>query len=111
MTGATPFLEFRIDRLLGEADLTSLEGRARAAEQAAVLVAEHPNDLVRDQYVMKLAGRLDIDPDRLRDTVATVPTHVRIASSRPRPAPPPTAAAVSTGGSSTRCDGRCSHRS
>ena len=68
MKGATPFLEFRLDRLLAAADLSSLEGRARAAERAAALIAEHPNDLVRDQYVMKLAGRLDIDPDRLRET-------------------------------------------
>ena len=51
-------------------DMSSLEGRAHAAERAAVLVAEHPNDLVRDQYVMKLAGELDIDPDRLRETVS-----------------------------------------
>lgn len=70
VTNATPFLEFRIDRLLGSADTASLEGRARAAERAAVMIAEHPNELVRDQYVMKLAGRLDIDPDRLRDTVS-----------------------------------------
>jgi hypothetical protein len=34
-----------------------------------VLVAEHPNELVRDQYVMKLAGRLQINDDRLRETV------------------------------------------
>jgi DNA primase len=68
--GATAFLEFRIDRVLSAADLDSFEGRALAAEQAAQLVAEHPNDLVRDQYVMKLAGRLDIDPDQLRQTVA-----------------------------------------
>jgi DNA primase len=94
VTGATPFLEFRIDRLLGEADLTSLEGRARAAEQASVLVAEHPNDLVRDQYVMKLAGRLEIDPDRLRDTVARAHARPHLASSRPQPAPPPTARPV-----------------
>ena len=70
VTRATPFLEFRIDRLLAASDMSSLEGRAHAAERAAVLVAEHPNDLVRDQYVMKLSGELDIDPDRLRETVS-----------------------------------------
>lgn len=67
---AKPFLEFRLDRLLAAADLGSVEGRARAAETAAGLVAEHPSDLVRDQYVMRLASRLDIDADRLRATVA-----------------------------------------
>jgi DNA primase len=67
---ATPFLQFRLDRVLAAADLATLEGRARAAGSGAAIVAQHPNDLVRDQYVMKLAGELDIDADRLRDTVA-----------------------------------------
>jgi DNA primase len=69
--GATPFLEFRIERLLASSDLSSLEGRAHAGERAAAMIVEHPNDLVRDQYVMRLAGRLDIAPDRLRAAVAT----------------------------------------
>jgi DNA primase len=66
---AAPFLEFRVDRLLEAGDLSTIEGRARAAGAAATLVAEHPNELVRDQYAMKLAGRLQIDDNRLRETV------------------------------------------
>jgi DNA primase len=66
---AAPFLEFRVDRLLEAGDLSSIEGRAQAAGAAAALVAEHPNELVRDQYVMKLAGRLQINDDRLREAV------------------------------------------
>jgi DNA primase len=83
VTHATPFLEFRLDRLLRNADTSTLEGRARTAQDAATMIAEHPNDLVRDQYVMKLAGRLDIDPDRLRDTVSQAlrRPHVRAAAS------------------------------
>jgi hypothetical protein len=46
-----------------------LEGRARAGDEGVLLVAEHPSDFVRDQYVMKLAGTLDIDADRMRDAV------------------------------------------
>jgi DNA primase len=79
---ATPFLQFRLDRVLAAADLATLEGRARAAEAGAAIVAQHPSDLVRDQYVMKLAGELDIDADRLRETVA----RQRRESSTPRPA-------------------------
>lgn len=67
---ATPFLEFRIDRLLGAADLASFEGRARAGEQAAKLVSEHPGDLVRDQYAVRIADRLQIEADRLREMVS-----------------------------------------
>ncbi len=54
---ARPFLQFRVDRMLGAGDLSTAEGRARAAEAALTAVAEHPDDLVRDQYVMQLADR------------------------------------------------------
>jgi DNA primase len=64
--GAKPFLEFRLERVLGSADLRSPEGRARAAESAMAVVAEHPSDLVRDQYLMQVADRTRIQPDRLR---------------------------------------------
>jgi DNA primase len=80
---ATPFLQFRLDRLLAAADDRTVEGRARTAQTAAALVAQHPNDLVRDQYVMQLASRLDIDADRLRATVASArrgPAHVAPAA-------------------------------
>jgi len=65
--GAKPFLRFRVDRVLGAAHLDSAEGRARAAEAAVAVIAEHPNELVRDQYLMELADRCRIDVDRLRE--------------------------------------------
>src|SRR5215207_9150203 len=94
---ATPFLQFRLDRVLAAADVATLEGRARAAEAGADIVAQHPSDLVRDQYVMKLAGELDIDADRLRDTVARHRKEQAAGGARPpasgrppRDEPPPT---------------------
>ena len=68
--GAKPFLTFRIDRLFLRADLRTPAGKARAAEAAMALVREHPSDLVRDQYVMEVAGRTGIQPDRLRMLLA-----------------------------------------
>jgi DNA primase len=65
--GARPFLEFRVERVLGAAELGSAEGRARAADAALAVVAEHPDALVRDQYVMSLADRCRIDAARLRE--------------------------------------------
>ncbi|MFI5047081.1 MAG: DNA primase [Acidimicrobiia bacterium] len=82
---AKPFLEFRIDRALAVADRSTIEGRARAAELAAGIVAEHPRDLVRDQYVMKLAGELGIDADRLRETVAAARTSNQHGAGGQRP--------------------------
>jgi len=63
---ARPFLAFRLQRVLDAADLRSPEARARAAAEAMAVIAEHPNELVRDQYVMEVADRTRIDPDRLR---------------------------------------------
>jgi DNA primase len=67
--GARPFLRFRLDRAFAAADLTSPEGRAKAAERALAIVAEHPVDLVRDQYLMEVAGRCRLEPERLRPTL------------------------------------------
>jgi DNA primase len=47
--------------------MRSPEGRARAAERAMQVIAEHPNELVRDQYVRDVADRCRIDADRLRN--------------------------------------------
>jgi len=63
---ARPFLEFRVDRVLDAAVMGSAEGRARAAESALEVVVEHPDSLVRDQYVMSIADRCRIDPTMLR---------------------------------------------
>ncbi len=84
---AAPFVQFRLDRLLGAADLSTLEGRARAGEAAAAIIAEHPSDLVRDQYVMKVAGGLEIEADRVREAVSRMraPGALRHASA-PGPA-------------------------
>src|SRR3954451_1529596 len=89
--GATPFLEFRIERLLSSSDLSSFEGRASAGERAVAMIVEHPSDLVRDQYVMRLADRLNIAPDRLRATVTSALNRPHTEPAR-RAAPP--AAAV-----------------
>jgi DNA primase len=82
---AVPFLQFRLDRVLAAADVATLEGRARAAETAAAIVAQHPSDLVRDQYVMKLAGELDISADRLRETVARQRREHATSPAAPKP--------------------------
>jgi len=86
--GARPFLEFRIERLLRAADLGSVEGRAAAAKGAVAVVAEHPDDLVRDQYLMQLAERVGIDVDRLRRAAAAGAGAVGASN-----APPPRAGA------------------
>jgi DNA primase len=63
---AQPFLLFRIERVLQAADLRTNEGRAKAAEAALAVVADHPNGLVRDQYLMVVADRCRLEASSLR---------------------------------------------
>ncbi len=71
---ARPYLGFRLERLFAAADLRNPEGRARAAEASVALISEHPDPLVRDQYLMQVSDRCRLSPEQLR--------------SLPRPAPP-----------------------
>ncbi|MGD0083883.1 MAG: DNA primase [Acidimicrobiales bacterium] len=75
--GARPFLGFRVDRALTAGDLRTPEGRARAAEAAVAMIAEHPNELVRDQYLVTIADRTRIEVDRLRDRLEQAVRAVR----------------------------------
>lgn len=88
---AVPFLRFRIDRVLNGADLSTVEGRARAAESAVDVIREHPSDGVRDQYLMEVAGRCRIEPDTLRSMLARpapVPRERAAERGERRAAPP-----------------------
>ena len=70
VAGARPFLGYRVERVLAAGDLSSPEGRARTAEAALGVIAEHPSELVRDPYVMEVADRCRLDPERLRERLA-----------------------------------------
>lgn len=69
---ATPFLEFRVERVLASAVMDTAEGRARAAETALGVISEHPDALVRDQYVMSVADRCRIEASVLRSRLEQV---------------------------------------
>jgi DNA primase len=71
---AVPFLGFRVNRVLSAGAMATPEGRARAAEAALDVIREHPSELVRDQYVMEVASRTRIDPERLRADLKNRPT-------------------------------------
>ena len=92
---AVPFLQFRLDAALAGADVSTPEGRARAAERALAVIVEHPSDLVRDQYVMQVADRCRLDPTLLRDDVAR---QLRTGGARPLARPRRSTEASSVGG-------------
>ncbi|HXR54223.1 MAG TPA: DNA primase [Acidimicrobiales bacterium] len=66
VAGSRPFLQFRLDRVLQGADLSTPEGRAKAADAAIAVIAEHPDDLVRDQYAMTVSDWCRLEPEAVR---------------------------------------------
>jgi len=70
---AQPYLQFRVDQAIDAFDRSTAEGRAKSAEAAIAVVAEHPDALVRDQYVMSIAGRCQISESLIRQMMAEGP--------------------------------------
>jgi DNA primase len=66
VASAVPFLQFRVERVLSGHDVSTPEGRAKAAGAALATIAEHPDALVRDQYLMRVADATRLDPELLR---------------------------------------------
>lgn len=80
VANAKPFLAFRVDRALRVANLKTPEGRSRAFEGAANVVMEHPNAIVREQYLRDVAATCQVSESHLLSTLETYGT---------RPAAPP----------------------
>ncbi len=85
---ALPFLGFRLERVLDGANMSTAEGRVRAAELAMAVLAEHPSDLVRDLYIQELVGRFGLDQAMLRSRVSELAKHPRERGSREVPNEP-----------------------
>jgi DNA primase len=85
--GARPFLGFQVARALDRADLHSPEGKARAVAQALEAIAAHPNELVRDEYLLLVADRTRQTPDRLRPLLDAAQRDAQRDTQRARSAP------------------------
>lgn len=89
---AVDFMDFRINRVLGEADLSTVKGQVRAGERAARLVAEHPNPEIRDKYLVEISDRCSVSADHLRGVVADARRRGPRRAIRPAPDAAPDAA-------------------
>ena len=73
INAAEPFLSYRINRVLDRADLERVEGRARAAADTGAIIAEHPNEVVRDQYLVETAQKVRVDIEQMRRLIVKSP--------------------------------------
>jgi DNA primase len=80
---AVPFLGFRLNRVLNGRPLRSPEDRARMAQEAMAIVAEHPDQNVQKLYAGQVAAHVGLQTN---DLTASLRTHgrapVRIAPAR-----------------------------
>jgi len=92
VASARAYLMFRIERAMARHDLDSIEGRGRAGDAVAKIIAEHPSEFTRDQYVMEAALQLKGNEDSMRVAVVNAQAHVRSPppAERPRYEAPPT---------------------
>ena len=63
---AKPHMQFRVDRVLKKGDFESKEGRAKVAIEEMKVVAQHPDELIRDQYIVQIADKCLIAADEIR---------------------------------------------
>ncbi len=68
---AKPFMAFRLNRHFAAADLSSIEARYTASSEAISIIAEHPDQLVRGEYLMQVARLCRLDFDELERRLAS----------------------------------------
>jgi DNA primase len=84
LANAKSFLDFRVQRTLEGGNLRTPEGRAKTAEAALAMVAEHPNALVREQYIGTIAAAVEISAEQLTRSITQRGNTVSVAPVAPR---------------------------
>jgi DNA primase len=88
IAAATPISEFLVTQLATQADLSSVDGRARLAELARPLLARVPEGVYRELLLERLAAEVKMPAGRLAQLLRARPDESRgaWAAGRPRPA-------------------------
>ncbi len=67
---SVPFVRFRVERVLGGADLASAEGKDGAVEELRPVLGSLAASALRDELLALAADRLDVLPDKLAQWLA-----------------------------------------
>jgi DNA primase len=84
VSGSVPFAEFRVDRILGDADSGSAEQRDRAIAEIAPVLGQVPPSVLRDELVQRISGRLGLSEGRLASLLADGASTASVPTVRPR---------------------------
>ena len=67
VAASVPFVRFRVERVLGTADLGGAEGKDRAVEALRPVLGPLPASALRDELLALAADRLDVVPAKLAE--------------------------------------------
>ncbi len=73
---AVPIIDFYMQQMIAEIDLTSANGKVEAVNRVAPIIKELSDDIKRYHYVQRLARLLRMDERYLLDRFASQPGHV-----------------------------------
>ncbi len=92
ITSAQPIVEFIIDTIANEVDLSDPKAKSAAVSRAMPVIRDVTNAIERDHHTQHLARRLGIDERTLvsmvTQPVRRAPRRVRKSASTPQPPPP-----------------------
>jgi len=60
---SVPFVEYRVDRVLAAADVSSAEGRDRALDELRPVLAPLAPSVMREELLRRVAGKLDLSEE------------------------------------------------
>jgi DNA primase len=93
VAGSVPFAVFHVDRILGQTDVRSAEGRDRAVAELAPVLAKVPPSVLREDLLRRVAGTLELSGARLAALIASGGTVAQVgAGARGADAPDETVA-------------------
>ncbi len=85
IAGAVPISEFLVGQLVARTDLTSVDGRARLAEQARPLLARVPPGVYRELLLERLAAEVRMPAGRLAELLQAPRAAARAEQAHTRP--------------------------
>ncbi|HMK87329.1 MAG TPA: DNA primase [Steroidobacteraceae bacterium] len=89
--GALPLSEYLVQQLVGQVDMTHLDGRAKLAALAAPLFARMPEGVYRELLLDRLAAEIRMPTSRLREHLSGGGAGAERAAKAAQPMEPPRA--------------------
>ena len=79
---ATGWIEFRLEKLFASHNLSSIEERSKVAHEAAQLIAQENDEMIRSQYLRRVSQKTKIEIEDLRSEIGRLRSQSRYSGQR-----------------------------